>query len=129
MTSDIEALSRQAEDIVKSIGLPPCPAILTKLVREMRNAEPDFARLGELISGDVGLAAGLLKTVNSPFYGLRAKIGSVRQALVLIGLRNVTQLITGLLLRQAFPVGANARMEEFWNYSSKIARLSACIGR
>jgi len=129
MQTDLEALSREAEGIARSIGFPPCPAILTKLVREARNDNPDFARLGELISGDVSLAAALLKTVNSPFYGLRSKASSIRQALVVLGLRNVTNLVTGLLLRQALPVSASAGMEEFWEYSSGIARASSCLAR
>ena len=32
MQSDLETLSREAEGIARSIGIPPCPAILTKLV-------------------------------------------------------------------------------------------------
>ena len=129
MQSDLETLNREAEGIVRSIGIPPCPAILTKLVRETRSDNADFARLGDLIGGDISLAAGMLKTVNSPFYGLRSKATSIRQALVMMGLRNVTNLVTGLLLRQAFPVSANAGMEEFWDYTSGIARASACLGR
>jgi len=127
--TDLDALSREAEGVARSIGFPPCPAILTKLVRETRNDDPDFAKLGELISGDVSLAAALLKTVNSPFYSLRSKATSIRTALALLGLRNVTNLVTGLLLRQAFPVGAGAGMEEFWEYSSGIARASSCLAR
>jgi len=129
MQSDLEALSREAEGIARSIGFPPCPGILAKLVREARNEDADFARLGDLIGSDVSLAAALLKTVNSPFYGLRSKATSIRQALVLLGLRNVTNLVTGLLLRQAFPVGAGAGMEEFWEYSSGIALASGVLAR
>ena len=129
MQADLEVLNREAEGIAKSIGIPPCPAILTKLVREARSDDPDFARLGDLIGSDVSLAAALLKTVNSPFYGLRSKATSIRQALVLLGLRNVTNLVTGLLLRQAFPGGASSGMEEFWDYSSGIARAAAFLAR
>ena len=129
MAADQEALSQEAEKIVRNIGLPPCPAILTRLVREMRNDEPDFAKLGTLIGSDVSLAAALLKTVNSAFYGLRSKATSIRQALLLIGLRNVTQLVSGLLLRQAFPVGNNAQLEEYWAHSSGIARAAAGLAR
>jgi HD-like signal output (HDOD) protein len=129
MQSDLETLNREAEGIARSIGIPPCPAILTKLVREARNENADFTKLGDLIGSDVSLAAAMLKTVNSPFYGLRTKATSIRQALVLMGLRNVTNLVTGLLLKQAFPVSANAGMEEFWEYSMGVARVSACLGR
>ena len=77
MTQDLEVLDREAEQIVKDIGIPPCPAILTKLMQEMREDEPDFKRIGKLIGGDVSLGAAMLKTVNSPFYGLNRKATSV----------------------------------------------------
>lgn len=129
MTTELEVLDREAEDIIQDMGIPPCPAILTTLMREMRSDEPDFAKLGKLLASDVSLAAAMLKTVNSPFYGLRTKAGSVQQALALLGLRNVAQLVTGLLLRQAFTGGASDALEEFWEVSSAVAGLSALLAR
>ena len=127
MDQSLEILDREAGRIVADIGIPPCPAILTRLMQEMRSDEPDFAKLGKLIGGDVSLAAALLKTVNSPFYGLRAKATSVQQAIALLGLRNVAQLITGLLLRDAFPGGSSDLMDEYWESSSAIAKISAAL--
>lgn len=129
MQQDLVLNDQEAEQLVKSIGIPPCPAILTSLVREMRSEDPDFSRITKLISGDVGLAAAMLKTVNSPFYGLPTKATSVQQALVLLGLRTVTHLVTGLLLRQAFPVANGKFMERFWDMSSSIASVAAQITR
>ena len=129
MQHDLEALYCEAEQIVKNINIPPCPAILTKLLRETREDEPDFDAIGRFISGDVGLAAMMLKTVNSPFYGLRTKATSVPQALALLGLRTAVQLVTSLLLRQAFPVADNEALEEFWDASSNIALITAYLAR
>lgn len=129
MTNELEVLDREAEEIINDIGIPPCPAILTTLMREMREDEPDFVKLGKLIGSDVSLAAAMLKTVNSPFYGLRTKATSVQQAITLLGLRNVAQIVTSLLLRQAFPGGATEVLEEFWEVSSAIAGLSALLAR
>jgi HD-like signal output (HDOD) protein len=129
MEHDLEELDREAEHIVRDIGIPPCPAILTKLMQEMREDEPDFVKLGKLIGGDVSLAAAMLKTVNSPFYGLRTKATSVQQAIALLGLRNVAQLVTGLLLREAFPGGTSDVMDEYWESSSGIARVNAGLTR
>ncbi|OGA03080.1 MAG: hypothetical protein A3H35_03660 [Betaproteobacteria bacterium RIFCSPLOWO2_02_FULL_62_17] len=127
MPHDLEVLNREAEQIVMDIGIPPCPAILTKLVRYMRDDEPDYPRIGQLIIGDVSLSAAVLKTVNSPFFGLNAKATSVPQALTLLGLRNVAQLVTGLLLRQAFPCGDSKTMERFWETSSNVALISSWL--
>lgn len=119
----------ELEKAVKNIGIPPCPAILTKLLREMREDDPDFNKVGKLIGSDLSLAAAVLKTVNSPFYGLRTKVSSVHQAMSLIGLQNAAQLVTGLLLHDAFQGGASQAMEEFWESSSAIAMINACLAR
>ena len=129
MAADLEVLDREAEQIVKEIGIPPCPMILTKLMQEMRSEDPDFGKLGKMISGDVSLAATMLKTVNSPFYGLRAKATSVTQAIALLGLRHVAELVAGLLLRQAFPGGTSDQMDEYWEASSAIGQINDLLVR
>jgi HD-like signal output (HDOD) protein len=120
-------LDQEAERLVRQIGIPPCPAILTQLLREMRTDDPDFKKIGKLIAGDVSLAASVLKIVNSPFYGRTSPATSVQHALMLFGLRNVSELITGLLLRQVFPVGTSKHLDRFWETSSRTAAVSAKI--
>jgi HD-like signal output (HDOD) protein len=129
MHDDTAASPLLAEKAAKGIRLPPCPATLTKLLREMRHDEPDFVKIAKLISTDVSLSGAMLKTVNSPFYGLRTKVGSIHQALNVIGLRNAGQLVTGLLLRDAFASGATDKMQAYWQSTSKIALLNACLAR
>lgn len=129
MNTDTETLDRNADQIVKDIGIPPCPAILTKLLRETRADEPDFRRVGQLVGGDVALASAVLKIANSSFYGLRTKAASVQQALALLGLNTVTQLVTGLLLRQAFSNAAGPGMERYWKMSMAISLISALVCR
>lgn len=126
---DTAVIDREAESIAKSVGIPPCPAILTGLVAQMRSDDPDFPKIAKLIGTDVALAATMLKTVNSPFYGLPQKISSIQQALALLGLRNVSHLVTRLLLQQAFPVGDGEAMERYWESSSAIAALLAFLAR
>lgn len=125
MEQAIREIDREADKIVRELGIPPCPAVLTKLLREVREDEPDYNKASNLISTDVGLSAAMLKTVNSPFFGLRTKATSVNQALQLMGLRNTVEIVTGLLLRQAFPVGDNSAMDSFWQTSSGIAEAAS----
>jgi HD-like signal output (HDOD) protein len=125
----IKDLDQEADRIVREIGIPPCPAILTKLLKEMREDEPDYNKASKLIATDVGLSAAMLKTVNSSFFGLKTKAASVNQALQLMGLRNTVEVVTGLLLRQAFPAGDNTALESFWQTSSGIAETTARLGR
>ena len=128
-TDNDETRDRKADQIVQEIGIPPCPATLTRLLRETRADDPDFRRVGQLIGGDVALASAVLKVANSPFYGLRTKASSVQQALALLGLNAVTQLVTGLLLRQAFSGVASPGMERYWKMSMATSLISAMISR
>ena len=129
MTQDIALFQKETGEILKTIGIPPCPSILTKLLAEMRADEADFRRIQGLIQGDVGLAAGMLKTVNSPFYGLQSKATSIQQALHLLGSRNVVQLATGLLLNQAFSAAKNPAITRFLGTSGEVALMTAHIAR
>jgi HD-like signal output (HDOD) protein len=126
---EAETVEQNADRITRETGIPPCPAVLTKLLRETREDEPDFRRIGQLVGQDVGLAAAIVNIANSPFYGLRNKAGTVQHALVLLGLDVVIQRVTGLLLRQAFPSVAGSGMERYWKTSTAIAHIAAIVAK
>jgi HD-like signal output (HDOD) protein len=123
MDQNTTVTDKDAERVLSGICIPPCPSILTKLMKEMRGDEPDFGKISQLISEDASLAAAMLRTVNSAFYGLRSKATSVRQAIILLGLREVRRLATRVLLRDAFSNGSSERMEQYWESSSAIAQI------
>jgi HD-like signal output (HDOD) protein len=127
-TTLIQRLDDEAEQIIRELGIPACPAVLTRLLKEMRQDDPDFGTVTKLISSDVGLAAAMLKTVNSPFFGLRTKATSVQQAISLLGLRNVSQIVTGALLRMAFP-DSGEELDHYWERSSGIAQVAARLAK
>jgi len=128
-STETAVATHQAEELIKEIGIPPCPAVLTEFIAESRRDEPDFRRLSHLINKDTALAASILKTINSPFYGLNKKAKTVQEALSLLGLRETTRLISGLLLRRAFASCDTPAMQEYWDTSSRVAMLSAYLGR
>ena len=117
------------DQIVRDIGIPPCPAILSRFSAEMHQDEPDIRKLAELIARDMALSAALLQVVNSPFYGLRSKATNAHQALSIIGLRAGANLVTGLILRQAFPAGGSALMQRFWDKSASITAAALMVAR
>ncbi len=95
----------------------------------MRQKEPDTRKLAALIGADVALSAALLKFVNSPFYGLRTRATNAHQALSIIGLRAGANLVTGLVLRQAFPAGSGPLMQRFWDNSGRLAVAALATAR
>jgi HD-like signal output (HDOD) protein len=129
MTADTQELDRNAERVVKDIGIPPCPAILSELMVAMRADDPDYRRISNLISSDAALASAVIATVNSAFYGLATKATTVRDACLLLGLRSTALLVTGLLFRRAFPTNDRATMNHYWALSSATAWNAAMIAR
>jgi HD-like signal output (HDOD) protein len=124
-----QLLSPQADELIKEIGIPPCPVVLAEFLAESSRDEPDFRRLSHLINKDVALAGSVLKTINSPFYGLTKKARTVQDALALLGLRETSRLIAGLLLRRAFASWQSPAMHEFWDASSRTAMIAAYLAR
>ncbi len=128
MNIDHSLVLSQAEmDIaLKGISIPPRPHVLVKLDNEMGKDDPDPQAIARLIGTDVGLSAAVLKTVNSPFFGLAHKISSVANAVSLLGLSAARQIVTGLVLRNS--VAGQARtLERFWDSAEKVAGIAAYI--
>jgi EAL and modified HD-GYP domain-containing signal transduction protein len=61
---------------------------------ELSAADASFDDLEQIISSDVGLSLKLLRYVNSAFFALPRTIGSVREALTLLGTRTVRRWAT-----------------------------------
>lgn len=124
--SNVE-IDAEAEKLVKEIGIPPCPKIVLEFMQEMRKDSPDARRLLALIGSDPGLSAAVLKTANSSFYGLRTKVATVQQGLTILGMRATAMLVTGLLLRRAFPVARSKLMVDLWSASAVTAATAAAL--
>jgi HD-like signal output (HDOD) protein len=118
-------LDPQLERSLLGIEIPPCPEILIRILDEMHREEPDYHRLSDLISADVALAAGLIKTTNSPFFARSQRARSVHDALTILGLRVTSHTIAGIILRNLFP--NTPIMMRFWDASARTARLSAWL--
>jgi HD-like signal output (HDOD) protein len=93
---------------------------------ERASDDPDVQKIVRLISNDVGLSAALLKTVNSPFYGLRSKIGSIQQAVSMLGMKNVGTLVMGLALRSSIPMEG---LQQFWDSAARSAQLAGMLAK
>lgn len=126
---DPKLIDQELERVATSIGIPPCPAILIELASEVKKDDPSFARIEQLVVKDVGLSATLLKTVNSPFYGLRTKVGTVKQAVSMLGLSMLSRTVTGLVLRNSFASKDKISMERFWDTSTQAAMSASFLAR
>jgi HD-like signal output (HDOD) protein len=127
MNPSLATLEAEALAIPHELGLPPCPQVLLEVGRELRRESPDAQKVAHLIAHDAISAAMILKTVNSPYYGLSNKARSVQQAIAYLGLNRTACLLAGLLLRNAFPSTSKAAMVRFWDASTELALTAALV--
>lgn len=117
---------KETDTLLGNIRIPPQPEIVRALIAERARDEPDMQRIVQLISHDVGLAAAVLKAINSPYYGLRGRVTSVQHAVALLGLKNVGSLVMGLALRTSIKVEG---IDRYWESASRSAELAGMIAR
>lgn len=121
------ALDNMVEQAVMGLGIPPCPTILKRFLSESQKDEPDYHRLTSIICSDVSLSASLIKTANSPYFGVRRRVRSVNEALVMLGLNIASRAVADLILRKSFPTVPN--LERFWDASARFARVSGWLAQ
>lgn len=127
-TVSTEVAADSVSDILKTIFIPPCPAVVAALLEEARCPDVDFNKIIRLITGDLSLAASMMKTANSPIFALRNKVDTVQKAAAVLGLKNILSIVNGLALKRTLtPKGIS--MERFWERSNYHATVSTRLAR
>lgn len=80
--------------IVKGTRLSPNRLQLMRVLAELNNPNLEFKQLEQLISQDVALSYKMLAVINSAQYSMSQKVDSLRQALVLLGIKNIKSWAT-----------------------------------
>lgn len=124
-------LDERVKSVVGNIDrLPTVPRLYTALVDELAKPDPSIKVVSGLISQDVGMAAGILKLVNSAFFGLRTHVSSPTHAVNLLGLEIVKALVLTVGLFDRFDKTAfhDFELEKLWRHSLSTGRLAREIG-
>lgn len=120
---------QQIEAVLQGILIPPQPQIMVDLQMEQFQPTPDLARIAELIARDVGLAGTVLKIVNSAAFGIANEIGSIRQAVLLLGVTSVVNIVNGISIRGELSDGDIIKLNSFWDTSNDIAVVAQLVAR
>jgi HD-like signal output (HDOD) protein len=118
------------EDLLESQhALPSIPRVIAMVLSELNRDEPDLRVVSQLINTDMGLMTRLLGLANSAQFNLTNKIGSVSDALAVLGLDQVRALATAAAMAGVFKTVPGMEMQQFWRYSLDVAKLSRKLAR
>lgn len=115
------------ELLASNEALPSIPRVIALLLNELDQPEPDLRKISQLINTDPVLATRLLRLANSAQYQFANKIGSVSEALALMGLAQVRTLAIAAAVAGAFASIQGVDMNQFWRYSLNAAKLARAL--
>jgi len=78
---------------LSSDELPTLPTVASKLISLTAKEETTMADIARLVSQDIALSAKILKVSNSAFYSFPQQIGSIQQAVSILGINAVRSLV------------------------------------
>ncbi len=116
-------------DIGKGFAIPARPDLLLKLQEIIAQDEPSLDDVADAITEDVAMSATIIKTINSPLYGLARTISDIKKSVKYIGLQGVYALVTSILLKREFDQGNGEVFDKFWQDATSIANAMVFIGK
>src|ERR1043166_777929 len=105
--------------------LPTIPALVQNRIDRFADDDVSVGAIGRLITTDPGLSAKLLRLANSAYFRSTRSIGSVDDALKMLGINMARNLVIGSVLTAAFKVAPGMDIQQFWRYSL----ATACVAR
>jgi putative nucleotidyltransferase with HDIG domain len=99
--------------------LPALPQALVAFQTAMQRENVSFDRLAEVISHDQALAARALRLANSSFYGLPGRVNSIRDAIGVLGLRQLSSALTAVAVSGCFGASGCPAFDRsaYWRHS------------
>lgn len=118
------------DQLVEEISeLHPLPAVATSILRLTEHDRFSAHELASAIMADQALTAKLLRLANSAYYGFPRTIGTVRDAVVLLGFRTVRSTTLASCVIGALPNANHLNYEEFWHFSVSTGMLAEMLAR
>jgi len=121
--SEIDVL---VEEIAELRPLPPIAAQVLQI------AEGDHFSAHELaqaISSDPALTARVLRVANSAYYGFPRRITTIRDAVVLLGFRQVRSTLFATTAMRTLPAYEGIEAFAFWRHSVAVGVLAGLLAR
>lgn len=122
-----------ANILEKVQSIPPLPHAVSRLYELADNLESDTRDLVQVISSDEALTSKILRVANSAFYGLSYRIGTISQAVTVIGFYGIRDLALGVSVfgfnhHTSGHIPLISR-EEFWRHSLTVALTARLLAQ
>jgi HD-like signal output (HDOD) protein len=105
----------------QSVKLPVMSEAASALIRTLGDEDIPVAQVRDIIARDPALSAKLLRLANSAQFGLPRGIGTLDEAIAMVGMSQVHTLALSACLNDSFPVLPGLDTHSFWRSSMACA--------
>lgn len=117
------------ETILASDDLPSPPGVVVRLLEIYNEPDVDIDEFSEIIGADPALTAKLIEYANSPVFARQREVSTIKNAIVLVGMRAVKILALSFSLVKIVPSERHGfDFDQFWSQSLATAAISRTIG-
>ncbi len=110
--------------------IPSLPLIATELMKATHNDNLSVNQILPIIEKDPPLAMKVLKIANSAYFGMPRKVESLRHALVILGMKELSDLSIGFSVMNTLSDSENASGIEWgklWEHSAGVGHIAQLL--
>ncbi|MBS1723048.1 MAG: HDOD domain-containing protein [Armatimonadetes bacterium] len=114
------------------IDLPAMPTVIVQVLQATEKDTVSTTEIENLISADAGIATKLLKVVNSAYFGLPRQVGYIGQAIAILGMHQVRNLVLSVGVLNALNTPSPKIIEvqrAFWENSFAAATTAQAMAK
>jgi len=112
-------------NIMRSVKLfPSMSGTAARVLKLLDDPDTSISGIGEILRYDPGLTANILKLTNSAYFGFPSQIGSVKQAVILLGSKRVAHLVMASCVNAIMDeqvLGYDLPSGELWRHSIAVS--------
>lgn len=122
----------ELEEVISQIkDLPTISSVAQELMNHLDDEQCSLETICEKVAMDQSLAAKTLRLANSSFYGANSKVVTIQQAVSMLGIKNMKNLIRLTIIANSFQadVCAGFDFKAFWRHGIATAICAELISR
>lgn len=120
------------KQVVSNIrNLPTPPVVFHQIQKVISDPNASAAHVAAILAEDPAMSVKVLKLTNSAFYGLAREVESVRQAVVIVGMEAIKNLVLSASVLDMFKGNQidQEHQERFWRHSLATAFCCRLLAR
>ncbi|MBC3931648.1 HDOD domain-containing protein [Undibacterium curvum] len=110
-------------------ALPSIPKVVQEVIDSFNNDSVSIDEIARKLSADQVLSAKLLRLANSSYYHASRTVGSVDDAVLMLGFMTVRTLVVSSGLTGGFKAMPGVDLKQFWRYSLNTAVAAKWIAK